>query len=330
MKIAVFNTKAYDRQFLTQANEKAGHQLTFFEPHLNVQTALLASGFEAVCVFVNDMLNAPTVDKLASLGVKVVLLRCAGYNNVDLVACAKHGITVLRVPAYSTRGVAEHAVALMLSLNRKIHRANNRVHDGNFTLDGLLGFEMYGQTVGIIGTGRIGLDLARIMVGFGCKVIAYDAFENPQAKEAGVTYVPLETLFKESDIISLHVPLMPTTHHIINEKSISLMKKGVMIINTSRGGLIDTAAVIEALKIQHIGYLGLDVYEEEEELFFEDRSGQVIHDDIFARLTTFPSVLITAHQAFFTRNALVNIAQTTLSNATDYANKRVLVTNLVK
>lgn len=314
MNVAIFSSKPYDKVFFQEANKTYGHSLMFFDPPLTADTATLAMGFEAVCVFVNDHLDQKTLESLSTLGVKLIALRCAGYNNIDLPTAAKHNITVARVPAYSPHGVAEHAVALILALNRRICRANTRVHDGNFALDGLLGFELNGKTVGVMGTGKIGQIFAGIMRGFGCNVLAFDARINPAVQALGCTYVSKEELFAKSDIISLHLPLLPETKHTINEASLKLMKNDVMIINTSRGGLIQSACLIEGLKSKKIGYLGLDVYEEEDGMFFEDLSGQLLYDDIFARLLTFPNVLITGHQAFFTQNALINIANTTLLN----------------
>ncbi|WP_375506610.1 2-hydroxyacid dehydrogenase [uncultured Nostoc sp.] len=317
MKVAVFSTKVYDRKFLSTANSLTQHELVFFEPRLNRDTAILAAGFPAVCVFVHDQVDAPTLELLASRGTRLVVLRCAGFNNVDLQAAAELGITVVRVPAYSPYGVAEHAVGLILSLNRKIHRAYNRVREGNFSLDGLLGFNLHERTVGIVGTGKIGLILGKIMKGFGCHILAYDVYRNPELEALGGKYVELPELFANSDIISLHCPLTTETHHLINAEAIEQIKAGVMLINTSRGALIDTQAVIEGLKSGKIGYLGVDVYEQESELFFEDLSGAIIQDDIFQRLTTFPNVLITGHQAFFTAEALHNIAETTFANIAD-------------
>ena len=314
MKIAVFSTKAYDRHFLDEENTKHHHEIAYFEGRLREASALLANGFDAVCVFVNDVLDLPTLELLKQGGVKVIALRCAGFNNVDLEAAGGLGIAVVRVPAYSPYAVAEHTAALILTLNRKIHRAHNRVHDGNFALDGLLGFDLHGKTVGVIGTGKIGEVFVRIMKGFGCHVNTFDVTPNPECEAAGATYVDLPTLFESSDIISLHCPLNPKTHHLIDAAAIELMKKEVMLINTSRGGLIDAVALIAGLKSGKVGYVGLDVYEEESDLFFEDLSGKVIQDDVFARLMTFPNVVITGHQAFFTKNALQNIAETTLGN----------------
>ncbi|BAY12282.1 2-hydroxyacid dehydrogenase [Calothrix sp. NIES-2098] len=322
MKVAVFGTKAYDRQFLEAANSPKQHDLVFLEPRLNRDTAILAAGFPAVCVFVHDQVDASTLEILASNGTRLVALRCAGFNNVDLHTAADLGITVVRVPAYSPYGVAEHAVGLILSLNRKIHRAYNRVREGNFSLDRLLGFNLNGRTVGIIGTGKIGLILGQIMKGFGCHLLAYDVYQNPELEAMGGKYVELPELLANSDIISLHCPLTAETHHLIDDRAIAQMKPGVMIINTSRGALIDTEAVIEGLKSGQIGYLGVDVYEQESELFFEDLSGEIIQDDVFQHLTTFPNVLITGHQAFFTEEALSNIADTTLANITDFEQGR--------
>ena len=318
MKVAVFSTKSYDRRFLEAANTQYGHQLTFYEAHLNRHTVALAQNYPAVCVFVNDTLDAPTIEALAQGGAQLIALRCAGFNNVDLKAADANGLTVARVPAYSPYAVAEHTVGLLLSVNRKIHRAYNRVREGNFSLEGLLGHDIHGRTVGVIGTGKIGRAFLSIMRGFGCRLLAYDPYPHPESEAMGVEYVSLPELFRESDIISLHCPLTPETYHLIDEEAIGQMKTGVMLLNTSRGALIDTPAVIRHLKTGKIGYLALDVYEEEEDLFFEDLSDQVIQDDIFARLLTFPNVLITAHQAFFTQDALENIATTTLANITEF------------
>lgn len=313
MKIAVFSAKRYDREFLTAANP-GRHVLRFFEPHLTAETASLAAGFDAVCVFVNDTLDASVLESIAAVGVKLIALRCAGFNNVDLSAAHRLGMAVVRVPAYSPYAVAEHAVALILALNRKIHRAYNRVREGNFALEGLLGFDIHGRTVGVVGTGRIGAVFAHIMTGFGCKVLCYDPFPAPEKLPHAARLVTLEEIYQESDILSLHCPLTPQNHHLINASTLDEMKDGVMIINTSRGALLDTPAVISALKSGKVGALGLDVYEEEGDLFFEDLSSRIIPDDVFTRLLTFPNVLITGHQAFFTREALENIAHTTMSN----------------
>jgi D-lactate dehydrogenase len=278
---------------------------------------------------VNDQVNAAVIATLDSLGVRLIALRCAGYNNVDLSAATKHGITVVRVPAYSPYAVAEHTIALMLALNRKLHRAYNRVREGNFALDGLLGFDMHDKTVGLIGTGQIGSVVAQILTGFGCPTLGFDPFPNAICRSLGVRYVELNELFARSDIISLHCPLTPENKYIISNVAITRMKNGVMLINTSRGALLDTIAITEALKSGKIGYLGLDVYEEEEEIFFEDRSGLILSDDVFARLLTFPNVIITGHQAFFTREALENIAATTIENITRFEEDQALGNHLL-
>jgi D-lactate dehydrogenase len=322
MKVAVFSTKPYDQKVLDEANQKHGHELEFFEPRLTPATSPLAAGFGAVCAFVNDQLNAEVLNALAEHGTRLIALRSAGFNHVDLESAAALGLTVARVPAYSPYAVAEHAVALILALNRKLHRAYARVREGNFSLDGLLGFDIHGCTVGIVGTGKIGVAFARIMKGFGCRLLAHDPHPNAACEELGVEYVELSELFARSDIIALHAPLTPDTHHLINAASLAQMRDGVMLINTSRGALVDTRAVINALKAGKLGALGLDVYEEEEDLFFEDFSGQVIADDVFARLLTFPNVVITGHQGFFTREALRNIAETTLANVSAFESGR--------
>lgn len=325
MKIAFFSTKPYDRRFFEATNQGLndsgdGHELRFFEPRLTPETAKLADGYQAVCVFVNDTLDAAVLGQLASQGTVLILLRCAGYNNVDLEAAKRLGLTVLRVPVYSPYAVAEHTAALILALNRKIHRAYNRVRESNFAIDGLLGFDLNGKTVGLIGTGRIGEIMAKIATGFGCKVIAYDLRPNPACEAIGVEYRPLEDLVETSDILSLHCPLTPDTHHLISADTVEKMKPGVMLVNTSRGGLIDAQAVIDGLKSGRIGSVALDVYEEEGDVFFEDLSDKVLQDDVLARLLSFPNVLITSHQAFFTQEAMQKIATTTLSNATGYLN----------
>ena len=317
MKTAVFSTKRYDREFLTAANVGA-HELHYFEAHLDGSTAPLAASFGAVCVFVNDTVDAPVLARLAAGGTRLIALRCAGFNNVDLAAAKRHGIGVVRVPAYSPHAVAEHTVGLILALNRHLHRAYNRVREGNFALDGLLGFDLHGRTVGLIGTGKIGAVVAKLMRGFDCEVLAMDPFPNPECLALGVRYVTLDELLACSDIISLHCPLTPENHHIINAAALARMKDGAMLINTSRGALVDTLAVIEALKSGKLGYLGLDVYEEEGDIFFEDLSSEIIRDDVFTRLLTFPNVLITGHQAFFTRNALEKIAATTIANISQF------------
>jgi len=316
MKVAVFSTEPYDREFLTAANVDAGHELTFYDLRLKAQTSVLADGFPAICAFVNDQLDAQVLPLLARNGVRLVAMRCTGFNNVDLRAAEQLKMTVTRVAAYSPYSVAEHAVALMLALNRRLYKAYNRVREGNFSLEGLLGFDLHGRTAGIMGTGKIGAVIARILHGFGCKVLAYDVTENPEIAAFGVRYVSKSELFAESDIITLHCPLVPATHHLIDSDALAKMKPGTMLINTSRGALIDTKAVIGALKSGQLGFLGMDVYEEEADLFYRDLSSRVIEDDIFSRLLTFPNVLITGHQAFFTRNALEAIAKETLHNIT--------------
>jgi len=323
MKAAVFSTRNYTRHYLQEANQRYGHELTFLDTKLTGATAALASGFPAVCIFVNDQAHREVVNLLHEGGTRLIALRCAGFNNVDLLAAAELGISVVRVPAYSPYSVAEHTVGLILALNRKIHRAYARVREGNFALEGLLGFDIHRRTVGVIGTGRIGEIVARILTGFGCEVLGTDLVEKDYLKPI-VRYVALEELAAESDIITLHCPLTPGTHHIINAETVALMKDGVMLINTSRGGLIDTRALIPALKSGKIAYLGLDVYEEEADLFFKDLSNYVIQDDVFARLLTFPNVIITGHQAFFTREAMEEIADTTLSSITAFEEHRPL------
>lgn len=319
MKIAVFNTRAYDRQFLNAANTQSNHELVYCEPRLDQTTAPLAEGFPAVCIFVNDVADAQTLEILAANGTKFILLRCAGFNQVNLKAAAELGIRVARVPAYSPYSVAEHAAGLVLVLNRKLYRAYNRVRDDNFALDGLLGFDLHGRTVGVVGTGKIGMVFAQIMHGFGCQLLGYDAYPTPSFEAIGAArYVELSELLENSDIISLHCPLLPETHHLINANAIDQMKPGVMLINTSRGALIDTKAVIQGIKSGKVGYLGIDVYEQEDNLFFEDLSNTVIQDDDFQLLQSFPNVVITAHQAFFTHDALSSIAETTLSNANQF------------
>jgi D-lactate dehydrogenase len=322
MKIAFFSTKSYDREFFDKY--VSTHKIIYFEAPLNEQTTNLAAGCNAVCVFVNDKLNAVVIAELKKVGVKLIALRCAGFNNVDLAAAQANNIKVVRVPAYSPHAVAEHAVALILTLNRKTHKAYNRVREGNFSLERLTGFDLYGKTVGVIGTGKIGEVFCKIMLGFGCRVLAFDLVENKDLAAKGVTFLPLMEVFQQADIVSLHCPLNEQTKHIINTQTIAAMKEGVMLINTSRGGLIDTVSVIDALKTGRIGYLGLDVYEQEEKLFFNDLSENIIQDDVIMRLLSFPNVLITSHQGFFTEEALTQIAQTTLANIDDFEAGKVL------
>jgi len=314
MRVAVFSTHGYDRQFLDPAFAGSEHELVYFAPRLTSETVPLAAGFPAVCVFVQDQVDRGVLAELAAGGTRLVALRCAGFNNVDLAAASEFGVRVVRVPAYSPYAVGEFAVGLMLTLNRKIHRAVYRVREGNFALDGLLGTDFRGQTVGIIGAGQIGAVVAQIMHGFGCTLLAADAWQNPACLALGVKYVSHDELFAAADIVSLHCPLVPETHHLVDDRAIALMKPGVMLINTSRGAVIDTRAVIGGLKSGRIGALGIDVYEEEENVFFQDLSDRVLQDDMLARLLTFPNVIVTGHQAFFTRNALERIAATTREN----------------
>ncbi|HYL81804.1 MAG TPA: 2-hydroxyacid dehydrogenase, partial [Candidatus Acidoferrum sp.] len=313
MNVAVFSTQPYDRKFLEAANTRHAHNLVFFEARLTRATTPLAAPSQAVCVFVNDLLDKSVLQDLAGQGTRLIALRCTGFNNVDLPAARDLGLTVVRVPAYSPHAVAEHTVGLILALNRKIHRSHARVREGNLTLDGLLGFDLFDQTAGSVGTGRIGTIVARILNGFGCRLLAHDRQPNRDCQALGVTYAPLSELLAQCDIITLHCPLMPETYHMIDAQAMDQMKPGVMLINTSRGALIDARAAIAGLKSGKIGYLGLDVYEEEADLFFRDLSNRIIQDDVFARLLTFSNVIVTGHQAFFTRNALENIAETTLS-----------------
>lgn len=314
MRVAFFSTKPYDRRFFLEANEEFGHDLVFLEARLTKESVAMAEGAGAVCLFVNDGADAEAVARLAYGGTRLIALRCAGFNNVDVAAAAKSGIGIVRVPAYSPYAVAEHTMALALSLNRQLHRSFARVREGNFELEGLLGFDMRGRTVGIVGAGKIGAAFARICAGFGCRVLVRDVQTSPEVEALGAEYTTLERLLAESDIVSLHCPLTPGTRHLINEETLGLMRPGAMLINTSRGALVDTRAVIGSLKTGRLGALGLDVYEEEADLFFRDLSGQVLQDDVFARLLTFPNVLITGHQGFFTEDALRNIARTTLGN----------------
>jgi D-lactate dehydrogenase len=313
MRIAMFSSKPYDVESFQQANA-VGHDIVYLEPRLTIETAPLASGCEGVCAFVNDDLGAAVLEELAARGVRLIALRSAGFNHVDLATARRLGLSVVRVPGYSPHAVAEHAVGLMLALNRKIHRAYIRVRENNFALNGLLGFDLHGRTVGVIGTGQIGTEFAKIMLGFGCQVVASDPYPNDTCRGLGVEYVHLHELLDRSEVIALHCPLTPETYHVIDSAAIERMRDGVMLINTSRGALVDTTAVIEGLKSGRIGYLGLDVYEEEADLFFEDLSDRVVHDDVFSRLLTFPNVLITGHQAFFTVEAVTRIAETTIAN----------------
>jgi len=317
MELRLFSAKSYDRDSFDTANVVAGHDVSYVDARLTPDTAMLAPTGGAVCAFVNDDLGAEVVDILGERGVRGVALRCAGYNHVDLAAAARHGIRVVRVPAYSPNAVAEHTLALILALNRKIPKAYNRVREGNFALEGLLGFDLAGKTAGVIGTGLIGSRVARMLWHLRCDVVAHDPFPDPGLQELGVRYVGLDELLSASDVVSLNCPLTAETHHLIDAQTVATMKRGAMLVNTGRGALIETSAVIDGLKSGQIGSLALDVYEEEQALFFEDRSDEIIADDVFARLLIFPNVLVTAHQAFFTREALAAIAEITLANVSD-------------
>jgi D-lactate dehydrogenase len=325
VKIAFFDTHHFERSAFDLANQRFGHDIGFFEPRLTAETAALARRYPAVCSFVSDKLDRPTLEVLREGGTRLIALRCAGYNHVDLAAAASLGLPVVRVPEYSPYAVAEHAVALVLALNRKIHRAHARVREGNFSLEGLVGFDLHGKTVGIVGTGRIGQVAARIFRGFGCRVLCYDLAPNEAfAKEIGARYGALEELYQQADILSLHVPLTPLTHHMLGDKALASMKPGAMLINTGRGALIDARALIAVLKTGHLGAAGLDVYEEEEGIFFHDLSDLVLQDDVLARLLTFPNVLVTSHQAFLTKEALANIADVTLANVRAFEGREPL------
>ncbi len=329
MKISFFSAKTYDRESFNRFLEKSGHEITYFEAKLDKHTVYLAEGHEVVCSFVNDQIDSNILKKLSQLGIKLIALRCAGYNQVDLEAADNLGIKIVRVPAYSPEAVAEHAFALILTLSRKTHKAYNRVRENNFSIEGLTGINIHGKTVGVIGTGAIGRAFCRIAKGFGCEILAYDVIENEEMKSMGVTYLPLQEVLSKSHIISLHCPLTPDTRHMINSTTISQMKDGVALINTSRGALVDTKAVIKALKTQKVGYLGIDVYEQEEHIFFKNLSEEIMQDEQIARLMTFPNVLVTGHQAFLTREALEQISKTTLANISEFEEGKAL-TNEVK
>jgi D-lactate dehydrogenase len=318
VKIAFFSAHGFEKDRFTYEAQSFGHEIIFFESSLNERTANLAQGYVSVCAFVNDDLSQATLRVLANGGTRLIALRSAGFNHVDLESAQELGLRVVRVPEYSPHAVAEHVIALILSLNRKIHRAYARVREGNFSLEGLVGFDLYQKTVGIVGTGKIGSVLAKILTGFGCRVLAHDPVQNPVLIELGVKYVDLQEILKKSRIISLHVPLTQETRHLIDAHALSLTQPGFMLINTSRGALVETQALIDALKSKHVGYAGLDVYEEEEGVFFENLSEQIILDDTLARLLTFPNVLLTSHQAFLTDEALLSIARTTLQSVTEF------------
>jgi D-lactate dehydrogenase len=323
MKIAFFSTQPYDKEYFERYNTQ--HEILFFEARLNEQTVNLANGCDAVCAFVNDQLNAAVLNALKEIGIKIIAQRCAGFNNVDVATATKNNIAVVRVPAYSPHAVAEHALALIMTLNRKTHKAYNRVREGNFSLDRLTGFDIYGKTVGVIGTGKIGECFARIMQGLGCKVVAFDISVNKELEALGIQYLKLQEVLQLSDILSLHCPLTEQTKHLINNDTLTMMKDGAMLINTSRGALVDTKAVITALKNGKLSYLGLDVYEQEEKLFFHDLNQNVITDDVLVRLLGFPNVLITSHQGFLTDEALTQIAIVTLQNITDFEEHKLLI-----
>lgn len=329
MKISFFSSKSYDRNYFARFNTH--YQLKFYDTALSLESIDLLIDSQAVCVFVNDQLNAEVIAQLAAKNVKIIALRCAGFNNVDLEAAKANGITVVRVPAYSPHAVAEHAVALIMTLNRKTHKAYNRVREGNFSLERLTGFDLFEKTVGVVGTGKIGEAFAKIMKGFGCRVVAYDIQPHPDLVALGIEYIALNELLTASDIVSLHCPLTPQTNRLINDETLKQMKSNAMLINTSRGGLIDTKAVIKSLKTGHLGYLGIDVYEQEADLFFNDFSESIIQDDMLMRLMSFPNVLITSHQGFFTEEALCQIAQVTFQNLHDFeAGTLNPITTLVK
>lgn len=324
MKVAVFSAKRYDREFLNAANASAGHQLRYFDTPLDVESAALATGYEVVCIFVNDAANAEVLKVLAAGGTRLIALRCTGFNNVDLKTAADLGLKVVRVVTYSPHSVAEHAVSLLQAINRKIHRAYNRTRDSNFELDGLMGFDLHGKTVAVVGTGKIGCVFTKIMLGFGCEVIGYDKYPSETFLALGARYAEPGEIGAKADIISLHCPLTPETHHIVNADTLSRAKRGALLVNTSRGGLVDTEAAIEALKSGQLGGLALDVYEQEADLFFRDLSSTIIADDVFQRLLSFPNVIVTGHQAFFTQEAITTICETTINSVTQFANGQPL------
>jgi D-lactate dehydrogenase len=329
MKVAVFGTQFYERDYFNKYNSNNKHELVFFEEPLNTTTADLTKGFSAVCIFVTDRIDKKCIEKIEKLGVKLIVLRSAGFNNVDIESAKANNIKVLRVPAYSPQAVAEHAVALILTLNRKTHKAYNQVRDNNFSLQHLMGFNLFGKTIGIVGTGKIGRVFCNIMLGFGCKIMAYDIKENDDLKQKGVQYKTFDELLSESDIISIHCPLTPKTRHLFDKKAFDKIKKGMMIINTSRGEIINTEDAIEGLKSEQIGYLGIDVYENERDLFFKDYSQSIIQDDTFERLLSFHNVLITPHQAFYTHEAVTEIAKITLKNFSDFEENKTLENEVI-
>jgi D-lactate dehydrogenase len=324
MEVAIFSSTPYERQFLDEANRAEHHKLRYIDVSLDMDTAGLAADYGAVCIFVNDKANADVLEALHKGGTRLLALRCTGFNNVDLAAAEKLGMKVVRVVTYSPNSVAEHAVALLLAINRKVHRAYNRTRDSNFSLDGLTGFDLCGKTVAVVGTGKIGCVFAKIMLGFGCKVIGYDPYHSAEFEALGLRYATPGEIGEQADIISLHCPLTPATHYIINSETLKRAKPGAILINTSRGGLIDTEAVIEALKTGLLGGLGIDVYEQEADLFFRDLSSEIITDDVFQRLVSFPNVIVTGHQAYLTREALTTICETTLKSVTAFEKNQPL------
>jgi D-lactate dehydrogenase len=329
MKIAIYNAQPYDKQYFDLYNQESGHELVYIDTHLDPATLQLCKPAAAICVFVNDPVQKPLLELMQKQGIKMLALRSAGFNHVDIRTANQLGILVANVPGYSPYAVAEHAVAMILSLVRKLVRAQARVREGNFSLNGLMGFDLHGKTVGVVGTGKIGEVFSRIMHGFGCELLGCDPLVNESCRALGMNYVPFDRLCQQADIISLHCPLLPDTRHLVDDEAIAQMKTGVCLINTSRGTVIDTAAIIRGLKSGEIGYLGLDVYEEEESLFFEDHSDVILSDDVFARLLTFSNVLITGHQGYFTREAMSNIARTTLANVTEFETTGACANQLV-
>lgn len=329
MKIAVFSTKPYDQEYFEKYSSNNEYTFAFFETALNKTTANLSAGFDVICAFVNDKVDKDTIEVLANNGIRLIAMRCAGFNNVDIQSAKEHQIKVVRVPAYSPEAVAEHSVALIMTLNRKTHKAYNRVREGNFSLKNLIGFNLHGKVVGVIGTGQIGIAFCKIMKGFGCRLLAYDIAEAEVLEDMGVEYLPMEKVFQQADIISLHCPLNQSTKHLVNKASLEQMKAGVMIINTSRGALINTSDAIEGLSQKKIGYLGIDVYEQEENLFFEDLSESIIEDDDILRLNSFPNVLITSHQAYFTKEAMDQITVITLDNIRAFENNEPLANEVI-
>lgn len=325
MKILFFDTHKFERDRFNQLAMQYGHSIKFVDFKLSSETAKLAEPYEVICCFVNDCIDRECLEKLSESGVQLIAMRCAGYNNVDLVAAAEYKIAVVRVPEYSPHAIAEHTLTLLMSLNRHICRASNRTREGNFSLEGLVGFDVHGKTVGVIGTGRIGRAFCKIMLGMGCRVLAFDRVPDKELVSQGVQYSNLQEIYQRADVLSLHIPLTKETHHLINQEAIDQMKEGVILINTSRGKLVDSKALIHALKVKKIAAAGLDVYEEEEAYFFADHSDSPLNDDVLSRLLSFPNVLLTSHQAFLTREALENIALTTIENLNQFSRGETLV-----